>query len=174
MKKIVVPVDFTSSSAAALRFAALLSAATGLSISALFVYNTMVGTSWVVSAKQRERERRQMEGQLRSFVSRHTKSTSLLPPIEMCVAEGVPPLYIKWRSLDKEVALIVMGGAGTGDGKQRDLYGGIASLTAKEGGCPVVLIPEDFGEEAMQETAALFGCMGQVRQRESDRAAESV
>jgi len=159
MKKIVVPVDFTSSSATALRFATLLSAATGLSISALFVYNTMVVSGWSVSAKERRRERQQMEQQLRSFVSRHTRSTSLLPPVDTCVADGVPPLYIKWRSLDDDVALIVMGGDGAGAGRQRNLFGGIASLTGREGGCPVLLIPEDYGEEKMRAATALLKSM---------------
>ncbi|CAH1000697.1 hypothetical protein LEM8419_01831 [Neolewinella maritima] len=156
MKKIIVPVDFSAASAATLRFANYLAGVTGLQLSAIFVYNPMVVSNRPDTPEERVEERRVLEEQLRLFVDKHVRNDPTGPPVEAVVGEGIPPVYIKWRTLDEDVVLVVMAGVGTGAGGHLDLFGSIATMVSQEGGCPVVLIPRDYGEQLMRDTTALF------------------
>ncbi len=156
MKKIIIPVDFSASAAAALRFATYLSQATQFQLSVIFVYDPMIVSNRPDTARERQEERERLQQQLESFTHKNVRAGDHLPPPEIIVAEGVPPTYIKWRSLDDEAALIIMGGIGTSAGGSLDVFGGIAREVWQEGGCPVILIPRNFTDEMMERTANVW------------------
>jgi nucleotide-binding universal stress UspA family protein len=141
MNKIIVPVDFSDAAAASLRFAYRLAAATGLSVNAVYVYNSMVVSNLRRTPKEQQEERRVLKAQLTHFIdTQGAKYRDRVPTIAH-VVEDNPPNHIKWLSQKSDTALIVMGGVGMDGNGQGDLFGGIARLVAREGGCPVVLIP---------------------------------
>lgn len=147
--KIVVPVDFSSSAAAALRFAANLSRLTGMQLQVVYVFNSLVPSNRHQSRQEIAAEQEALERQLTAFANKHTQ----LPagtPIDILVAEGIPPNYVQRMSTREEVALIVIGGIGTATGTRKDVFGDIARTVAREGGCPLVIIPESA------ETSPLF------------------
>lgn len=162
MKKIIVPVDFSCAAGAALRFAKHLSEITQLDVLAIYVHNSMIVSNRPGTAAERKVERSAMRKQLRDFVAKHVRMNEGTPRVDSLVAEGIPPVYIKWRSLQEDAAMIVMAGVGAavGFGGRQDLLGHIATTVAGEGGCPVVLIPKHYGERQMQETAMVFRGLG--------------
>ncbi|MBB4079090.1 nucleotide-binding universal stress UspA family protein [Lewinella aquimaris] len=156
MNKILVPVDFSTASAAALRFATYLSEATGLQLSVIHVYNSLISSNRPETPEERAAAREALRKELRQFTEAHVFSSSAINTVETILAEGVPPVYIKWRSQDENVAFIIMGGIGTGVGGKLDLFGGIAQQVSDGGGCPVILIPRGFTDELMRKTAKLW------------------
>lgn len=153
MTKIIVPVDFSASAGTALQFAAKLSRATGMKLLVVYVFNPLITTNLRETEAELAEDRRILREQLEAFTRRHVGKVT---PVEVRVADGTPPVYIQWMSKEKDVALIVMGGIGTGSGGHRDIFGGISRAVSKGGGCPVVLIPENFPETAMDSTTGLL------------------
>ncbi|NJB87189.1 nucleotide-binding universal stress UspA family protein [Lewinella marina] len=156
MNKIVVPVDFSAAAATALRFAAKLSRSTGMGLTVVYVFNSLVTTNLRETQDELAEDRRVLHEQLEAFTRRHVGKVSTHPPIEIRVAEGIPPVYLQWMSKEKDVAMIVMGGIGTGSGARRDFFGGIAKAISRDGGCPIVLIPQRFPEAKMDSTTNLL------------------
>ncbi|MCP9234576.1 universal stress protein [Lewinella sp. JB7] len=161
MNKILVPVDFSTSSAAALRFATYLSSVTNLQLVVIHVFDSLIGSNRPETPTERAAVRAALREELERFTTRHAARYLATRPVEMRLAEGVPPVYIKWRSQDADVAFIVMGGIGTGIGGQLDLFGGIAQQVSQGGGCPVIIIPDDFSDDMMRNTAGLLRGVGQ-------------
>jgi nucleotide-binding universal stress UspA family protein len=144
MNKIVVPVDFSDAAATSLRFAYRLAAATGLSVSAVYVYNSMVVSNLRRTPAEQREERRILNDQLTRFIDTEGGDYRDRVPTVAHVVEDNPPHYIKWLSQKSDTAMIVMGGVGMDGNGQGDLFGGIARLVAREGSCPVVLVPPNM------------------------------
>ncbi len=150
MQKIVVPIDFSDSSVAALRFAVQLGLASGMSVAVYYVYNSLISSNWPESPSARQEERCELERKLKEFTQRHTRHAGPKLSLSTTIGEGVPPTYMLWRSRDEDTALIVMGGGAGGGGGKMDLYGSIARLVSEEGSCPVILVPKNYTEKDMK------------------------
>ncbi len=156
MKKIIVPVDFSATSASALQFAAYLCRGSGLQLSVIFVCNPMIASNLPEKPRERAGQREELERQLEQFARKHIDRIDPDHPLETIVAEGVPPGYLKWLSFKADVALMVLGKVGSGPGDQLDVFGAIARTVSQEGGCPIILIPRNFSDEMMRQTAAIW------------------
>ncbi|THH34599.1 universal stress protein [Neolewinella litorea] len=153
MNRIVVPIDFSAAAASALRFAVKLADVTGMKVTAVYVFNSLITSNRRETQEELAEDRRLLCKELKAFTKRHVGTDPASTSVEVVVAEGIPPVYIQWLSHDSNVALIVMGGIGTGSGGHKDMFGGIAKAISREGGCPIVLIPEKFADAAMETTA---------------------
>ena len=167
MKKIVVPVDFSHSAATALRFASRLAATTGLGLQVVYVFNSLVPSNRRETPAERAAEQRALQAQLEAFTRKHAGAAAAgAPAPESLVAEGIPPNYVHWMSKQEEVVLIVIGGIGVGSAVHKDIFGDIARTVSRDGGCPLVIIPETFEEGGSLLSGTL--CSGLPRLVTSD------
>ncbi len=141
MPNLLVPVDFSPTSAAALRYARHLASALDLDLRVLHVLDTLHDLRHSVSDAARGREISRLEEDLDDFARDcvgHGVTTE--------VTTGTPAQVVLWESTDEATELIVMGGVGVGaDGNHPPgIFGGVARQLATRGGCPVIFIPKGY------------------------------
>ncbi|WP_116108641.1 universal stress protein [Lewinella sp. IMCC34191] len=165
MTHILVPVDFSATSAAALRFAAYLAEGMDFDLEVIHVFDALVSATQTLSVPVREREQHRLEAELRSFAHKHTDPVmavyqgrlETLPEVRCRAVEGVPAATLLGLSERSDTALVVMGGVGSGQGlRPPGIFGSVARNLATRGGCPVILIPSGYGDPVVDRLAVAF------------------
>ncbi|WP_170067540.1 universal stress protein [Neolewinella xylanilytica] len=165
MQQIIVPVDFSDTSAAALRFATYLAEVMDLDLRVVHVFDSLVSVAQTLRPETREKERNRLESELTAFARKHTEpvlatfqgNLDSLPVLRATAVEGLPAATLLGISEREETALIVMGGVGSGQGlRPPGIFGSVARNLATRGGCPVLLIPKDSGFPAVERMAVAF------------------
>ncbi|MCP9234581.1 universal stress protein [Lewinella sp. JB7] len=173
MKNIIVPVDFSDTSAAAVRFGTYLAEVMDLNLRIVHVFDTMISTSQTISSRARAQEQTRLANRLEEFARHHVEPVlatfqgrlNTLPAIRTAAVEGTAAQTILWQSTDDDTALIVMGGVGAGAGLHPPgIFGEVARHVAQRGGCPVLLIPKDYGYPTVAKLAIAFDDADDIRQ----------
>ncbi|MEM9931635.1 MAG: universal stress protein [Bacteroidota bacterium] len=165
MKKIIVPVDFSETAAAALRFGTYLAEVLQLNLEVVHVFDANYSFAQVVSSGALRTAQQQLEEKLVAFTQRHAYpvlatfqgNLEVLPAIKTTVLEGFPGPTVQALSSQADVAFIVMGGVGAGAAiVPKTLFGGVAQKVACNGGCPVILIPKGYGFPTIRRMGVAF------------------
>ena len=138
--RILVPVDFSDSSARALRHAAGLTAESGASLIVVHVVPADYGWSGIGRDESRDLDRslqRQAADRLRAFADEHV-GHHVAADLEVRI--GHPAQQIATTASESRCNLIVMATHGL-TGLDRYLIGSVADRVARLAPCPVFLIP---------------------------------
>ncbi len=172
MQKIIVPVDFSDTAAAALRFGTYLAETMNMDLTVIHVFDTMLSTSQTISSRAREMEQARLGEQLKQFAQRNVEPVlatfqgrlDTLPVVRTVALEGVAAQTILWQSAQDEVGLIVVGGVGAGAGLHPPgIFGGVARTVALKGACPVILIPKEYGYPRVERLSIAFASVEDIR-----------
>ncbi|WP_273445353.1 universal stress protein [Neolewinella agarilytica] len=166
MKNILVPVDFSNTSAAALSFGTYLAKVMDLDLKAVHVFDANFSFAQVVSTGALLAEKEGLTEKLNDFTQAHALpvlatfqgNLETLPTILTEVFEGSPPKMIRRLSERVETELVVMGGMGAGKSDNPPwLFGGVARKIGLRGGCPVILLPPGYSSPSVNRVAIAFG-----------------
>lgn len=172
MKKIIIPVDFSDTSASALRFGTYLAEVMGLDLEVVHVFDANFSLAQAVSTGALLAEKERLKKLLSTFVERHAfpilatfqGNLATIPAIHTEVLEGFPGSTLRSISKREDAELIIMGGVGAGQADTPTrLFGGAASTVALSGECPVILIPAGYGYPEVKSLAVAFGEAEDIR-----------
>lgn len=165
MKKIIVPVDFSDTAAAALRFGTYLAEVMNMDLEVVHVFDANFSFAQAVSTGALRAEQERLTKQLEAFTRKHAYpvlatfqgNLDILPAVKTTVVEGYPGPTVQLLSAQDDVALMVMGGVGAGDEvNPKTLFGGVAQKVTNGGGCPVILLPRGYGYPKIERLALAF------------------
>lgn len=166
MSKIIVPIDFSNTSADALRFGCYLADVTGYKLEAVHVHDGYDGDEAVVIKKGSARVRSRVLERLEKFVVLHADQMTFtgihadddtLPFIKCREVVGMAISQLVKLSKREDMSLIVMGGVGSGITSQvTPVFGSVAKGVAKRTECPVLLIPQNAGVPEIAQAAIAF------------------
>lgn len=166
MSKILVPIDFSTTSAFALRYACYLADVTGFDLEAAHVHDGYDGDEAFVVKKGSARIRSRVKERLERFVSKHADAFTFTgthlsdgetPLINCREVVGQAVTQLVKLSKGEDVKLIVMGGVGAGlPNEARPLFGSVAKRVAAKAACPVLLIPTNYGVPTIATAAIAF------------------
>lgn len=175
MKNILVPVDFSDTSAAALRFGTYLAEVMDLNLRIVHVYDANFSFAQAVSTGALLAEKERLERKLSLFTQQNAYpilatfqgNLDTLPALLTEVFEGFPVQVIRKLSELEETELVVMGGIGAGERNHAPgIFGGVARGMGLHGGCPVILLPPNYGYPKVDRLAVAFGDLEDIRQLE--------
>jgi nucleotide-binding universal stress UspA family protein len=179
--KILCPVDLSETSAAALRYARSLAAATGAGMTVAYV-NWFAPPPYFTQNRVEEFTRqfrdsfREIESALAEFIAA-TLGAGSATPVPIAIAEGLPADGIRRLAGEHAADLIIMGTHGR-SGVNRILLGSVAERVLRESSVPVITVrgdgkpvspPEsilcavnntDASREALKTAAALAAHLG--------------
>ncbi|TXF87597.1 universal stress protein [Neolewinella aurantiaca] len=166
MYKIIVPIDFSVTSADALRFGCQIADSTGYDLEAVHIYDGYDGDQDFVVVKGSARVRARVKDMLEQFVLNHADPVTFtgtrdgngnVPLIKTREIIGSAINELVKQSRREDVALIVMGGVGTGlSSRVSPVFGSVARAVAMRADCPVLLIPKIAGVPAIKSAAIAF------------------
>lgn len=166
MSKIIVPIDFSDTSADALRYGCYLADMTGYDLEAVHVHDGYDGDKAVVVMKGSARIRSRVRERLEQFVAKHADSMTFtgthgddnnVPLINCREVVGAAIGQLVDLSKKKDSSLIVMGGVGSGiPSRVTPVFGSVARGVAKKAECPVLLIPRNSGVPDIRSAAIAF------------------
>ena len=172
MNRIIVPVDFSDTSAAAVRFGTYLAETMDLDLMVLHVFDLMLSSSQTISARARDREQQRLQQQLETFARRNVEPVlatfqgrlDLLPAVTTTTLEGKVARTLLDLSSQADTELIIMGGVGAGAGYHAPgLFGSVARRVALRSLSPVILIPKDYGYPQVARLALAFDGTDAIR-----------
>lgn len=144
IKRILVPVDFSAASRAALWRASELAAALGASIELLHVLelpplHVMASEAYVpLPLEYREEVKRHAERHLEDWLS----TASVPSTVHRALREGKPFVEITQHARERGIDLIVMGTHGRG-GMSHLLLGSVTENVIRTAPCPVMAVRDD-------------------------------
>ncbi|NJC25586.1 universal stress protein [Neolewinella antarctica] len=166
MNTIIVPTDFSTTSAAALRYAQGIAEATGIDIEVVHIHD---GTSHSLNNSIRKGSAEvslQIHRRINELIASAIQQPCVVDGPEMTPEDltvssreivGSPARELIALSKRKGTQLIIMGGVGTGNvSAVTPLFGSIAREVAERAACPVLLIPEDYAGAAPRKVALAF------------------
>ncbi|MFK8164014.1 MAG: universal stress protein [Lewinella sp.] len=167
MQRIIVPTDFSATSGVALNYASYLADATGFDLEVLHIHDGYGETDRLVEKKGNMAARMQAQRAIDEFVRFHTDPTTFtgsrdfttdtLPLIRASEVVGSPADAIIAASKEEGVALIVMGGVGSGRVTRiSPVFGSVARAVAMQAPCPVFLIPPGYGKPDIRVVSISF------------------
>ncbi len=166
MQKIIVPIDFSETSADALRFGCYLADVTGYDLEAVHIHDGYDGDEAFVIKKGSARIRGRVRERLEKFVAEHTDAQTFtgslgadgdLPFIKCREEVGSAIAQLVKLSKEEDTALIVMGGVGSGiPSEVTPVFGSVAKGVANQAECPVMLIPQNAGVPVINQAAIAF------------------
>lgn len=165
MKSIVIPVDFSETSAMATKFGANLAELMNYDLNIVHVSDLVLSGEHSLTTLEQMHDEEGIQEQLVKFVQKNTEpvfaknrgSTDFVPKVSHTLLSGMAASEILSLSKKDETALIVMGGVGAGAGIHLPgLYGSVATPVALRGGCPVILIPKGYGPVVVEKLAIAF------------------
>jgi nucleotide-binding universal stress UspA family protein len=165
MKNVVIPVDFSSTAATAIKFGAFLAKLMECNLRIVHVSDLVLSGEHSLTTPEQKRDEKALEKQLADFTSLNADSvftkneghTGFVPEVILSVVSGIAASQILKLSKDETTSFIVMGGVGAGAGiHPPGMYGSVATPVAMRGGCPVVLIPKGYGPVAVKRLAIAF------------------
>ncbi|CAH1000710.1 hypothetical protein LEM8419_01844 [Neolewinella maritima] len=164
MRKLLVPIDFSVTSAAALRYAVQLADAIEYQLEVIHVYDGFSETDPpVIEGRGSVTAQLSVQRQLDEFVRSHVPGSAGVEGhasqiVGVHAIIGAPPQTIVRLSKDTAVGLIVMGGVGASAPPARQFtYGSVARAVALRGEAPVLLIPKGYGVPEIRRMALAFG-----------------
>jgi nucleotide-binding universal stress UspA family protein len=175
MQKIIVPTDFSETSGIALNYASYLADATGYDLEVLHIHDGYSETDRLVEKKGNMEARMQAQRALDQFIrfnvdpatftgSRDVE-TDKLPLVKSSAVVGSPIEAIVAASKEEDVALIVMGGVGTGRVTTiSPSFGSVARSVAMQAPCPVFLIPPGYGKPDIRVISISFEKVAPLKQ----------
>ncbi|MER5207768.1 universal stress protein [Streptomyces sp. NPDC002825] len=147
--RVVVGVDGSPSSYAALRWAARQARQTGATLTVVGVFDVPGATGWsappVDAAFDEEQARKALSEELGAVLSR----SGDIPPLEQHVVRGNPAKVLIEASAGAD--LLVVGSRGRG-GFASLLLGSVSQQCAVHASCPVVIVRAEASEEAAGAT----------------------
>lgn len=166
LTKIIVPIDFSSTSAHALRYGYFLSDLTGYELEVVHVHDGYDGEEAFIFQKGNARIRSRVRARLEKFVALHADQITAvseydaddtLPSINSRELVGTTVDQLVKISKRTDTTMIVMGGVGSGTpGRVVPLFGSVARAVAMRTRCPVIFIPKNYGLPAIKHTAIAF------------------
>lgn len=165
MKRIVIPVDFSETSALALKFGTSLAELMNYDLYIVHIADVVLSKTHSLTTPEQQLDERRLQDQLTEFTGPVVKEvietnrgrTSFVPEVTMSVLSGMAASEILTLSQQENTALVVMGGVGAGAGIHLPgLYGSVANPVALRGGCPVILIPKGYGALTVGRVAVAF------------------
>ncbi|MEL7160970.1 MAG: universal stress protein [Bacteroidota bacterium] len=163
MLQIIVPVDFSETSATAVKFGTNLAELMGFDLRVVHVCDLVL--SGKHSLTTQKRDEKALEEKLAEFTRENVAQVLLAnrgrvavtPKVKPSLLTGMATEQILALSREATTAFIVMGGVGTGAGiTLPGVYGSVATLVATRSGCPVILIPKDYDSLAIERLAIAF------------------
>ncbi|SER03991.1 universal stress protein [Neolewinella agarilytica] len=180
MFKIIVPIDFSSTSADALKFGCYLADTTGYDLEAVHVHDGYDGEDATVFMKGSARVRSRVRERLEKFVNLHADKMTFtgthlnddtLPFIKCREVVGKAISQLVIISKKEDTAMIVMGGVGSGIPNQATpVFGSVAKGVAMQAECPVLLIPQNTGVPKIERAAIAFDIVETLKEL-SDKTA---
>ncbi|MBC6995121.1 universal stress protein [Neolewinella lacunae] len=166
MQKIIVPIDFSGTSADALRFGCYLADVTGYDLEAVHIHDGYDGDEAFVIKKGSARIRGRVRERLEKFVAEHTDAQTFtgslgadgdLPFIKCREEVGSAIAQLVRLGKEEDTALIVMGGVGSGiPSRVTPVFGSVAKGVATQAECPVLLVPQNAGVPQIKQAAIAF------------------
>ncbi|WP_169435057.1 universal stress protein [Neolewinella persica] len=166
MYKIIVPTDFSSTSADALRYGCYLADVTGYDLEVVHVHDGYDGDEAFVVKKGSARIRARVRERLEKFVSLHADQMTFtgihaddetLPFIKCREVVGTAIGQVLKLSKREDTALVVMGGVGSGiPSRVTPVFGSVAKGVAMGAECPLLLIPQNSGVPNITHAAIAF------------------
>lgn len=166
MPKIIVPTDFSETSASAVRYASYLADATGYDLEVLHVHDGYGNTDRLVEKKGNLSARMEAQRALDQFVRFNvppstftgSRDTGDVLPLVQCTEQvGSPVETILAAAKEAKAGLIVMGGVGSGNVSTiTPLFGSVARSVAMQAACPVFLIPPGYGTPDIKVVSIAF------------------
>jgi nucleotide-binding universal stress UspA family protein len=166
MPKIIVPTDFSTTSADALRYGCYLADVTGYDLEVVHVHDGYDGDEAVVVMKGSARIRARVRERLEKFVSLHADPMTFtgvhadnetLPFIKCKELVGTAIGQIVKLSKREDTALIVMGGVGSGiPSRVTPVFGSVAKGVVMGAECQTLLIPQNSGVPKIEHAAIAF------------------
>ncbi|NJC25587.1 universal stress protein [Neolewinella antarctica] len=167
MKKIIVPIDFSDTSANALRYACYLADVTCYDLEAVHAYDGYdeQGTDFIVVRGSAHVHQR-IHQRVADFVADNSSVVTLSgipdvtdesPSIVVRDIIGSAVRVLLDQSEREDVAFIVMGGVGSGrDSRVTPVFGSVARAVTQRAKCPVLLIPANAGTPKINVAAIAF------------------
>lgn len=147
MPAIIVPTDFSSTTAIALSVAADLADKTGLEIQAVHFYDGKLGEDLIDQSGELEGQataERKLQEFIRLNISPGSIPEAVLNRLSMRAIEDDPSDGLLEISKSSDTALIVMGASGEGVKNNGSIfYGSVAKAVSLNADCPVMLIPRE-------------------------------
>jgi nucleotide-binding universal stress UspA family protein len=160
MPIIRVPLDFSDTALDALRYAIVLGEASDLAVEAIHVYDGYGEEEAAVEVRGNVRAQLAVQRRMADYLCANSPL-----PVPAHAIIGDPPGALTTISHLPDTALLVLGGAGTGKGSEDAFYyGSVARALALRGGCPVLLVPGDYGVPLVERTAYTFERVEGLRQ----------
>lgn len=165
MPKIVVPLDFSPTSAIALNYGTFLSDLLGYDLETVHVHDGYSVEDTLLQVKRGAAASAEAKQKVEEFVRLHVPPTSFtgsrdgerLPLLQSRVPIGSPASVLADISTEDDVDLIVMGGVGTGAvSRTTPLFGSTARGVALSAKCPVLLLPPNPGPPQIERVALAF------------------
>jgi nucleotide-binding universal stress UspA family protein len=161
MKNVVVPVDFSKTSATAVQIGAQLAKLMGMNLRIVHVCDLVLSGSHSLTTPEQQKDEAELGKKLAKFVQKYVPapqgSSKEVPQVRLSVLSGVAAHKIKSLSKKFSTALIVMGGVGAGVGvKMPGVYGSVATPVVMRSGCPIMLIPKGHKSTKINRLAIAF------------------
>ena len=174
MNKIIVPTDFSTTAAAALRYAYYLAESTGFDLEVLHVHDGY-GHSESPTVRKGDMEARMTaQRQIDQFIRFNLKAVQAIPAGASEATEvttssreviGSPADALLAASREAETRFIVMGGVGSGVvSTVTPFFGSVARTVAERAECPVLLVPKNYGAPVLQRASIAFDVVGALRE----------
>ncbi|MCP9234578.1 universal stress protein [Lewinella sp. JB7] len=171
--RIIVPIDFSPTSALALRQAVELAEAAGYGLHVVHVYDGFTNDGALIELKGRPESEIKARRKLNEFLRvnlvvptpSHGRGEANLPDFRDSVILGDPGRIINDLSKAPDTALVIMGGVGSGVGPGRPvLFGSVARAVALGSHCPVWLVPKGYAPQPIDRAALAFDSVEDLRQ----------
>ncbi|MEV4430378.1 universal stress protein [Streptomyces sp. R-07] len=143
--RVVVGVDGSPASYAALRWAVRQAGQTGATLEVVGVYDVPGATGWSAPPVDAAFDEKQAVEALTEELGAVLSRSGEVPPLEQHVVRGNPAKVLIEASADAE--LLVVGSRGRG-GFASLLLGSVSQQCAVHASCPVVIVRADASEEA--------------------------
>ena len=165
MQTLLVPVDLSPTSGAALAVATYLASSLDLELQVVHVFDPLQDVAHTLFADERGDEKQRLQRALDDFYQKETEAVraafrgrrASLPVVRTEVLEGIPAATITGLSQREGLALVVMGGVGTSAGNRPPgIFGSVAKHVATQSSVPVILLPQTFRFSAIEQIAVAF------------------
>jgi nucleotide-binding universal stress UspA family protein len=165
MKNVVIPVDFSKTSAIATKFGAYLAQLMNYDLHIVNVSNLVLSGAHSLTTPEQKKDEKNLIAQLAEFSQVNTASvfaanrgrTAFVPSVSFYILSGLAENQILSLSTETSTALIVMGGVGAGaDNQPMSLYGSVATPVSVACECPIILIPKGYATLAIEKVAIAF------------------
>ncbi|MBB4079091.1 nucleotide-binding universal stress UspA family protein [Lewinella aquimaris] len=165
MSTVLVPTDFSPTSAFALGYANHLAELTASTLHVVHVYDGFTSQDTLIELKGRPEAQIRAERRLEEFVRVNSllyspvsgRRGDTLTVVKKSAIIGNPASQIIEMSRDPETKLIVMGGVGSGLERDRPMLdGSIVRAVTLRSSCPVLVIPQGFDRPAIANVALAF------------------